>query len=527
MKYRFLRFFPLTAFFVLLFLCAHILPLHAAGGLSITEIMYDPLGTDTNREWIEVENDGSASLDLSGYFLLTDGLASSHHSLVAQGSSVIPAGGYAVIVQDVDAFKTDYPSYAGILFDSSWSGLPATSGKTIALIDGQSNVLDQVAYDPSVGGDNDGTSLQKDDTGAWSAATPTPGSGIAAASAQATQTSASTDDSNDPPAPASGSNIAAPSVGLVAGSPVSTSPKAVAVSHMRVDLAIPKYGVAGIPVTISDKVYGYSDELRTYGGTHFALGDGSAHDGQAMESFQHAYAYPGTYVVTFEYREDPYYPHDADVTARAVIVVEAPGVAISNIASDGSVTLSNTGDREADVSGWLVAPLGDAYAKDTFHIPEGTVILTGKTMTGIALAADEKPVLLLPSGALAGLAASIDTTNGSTPILLAANKSVLHPAAKPSVKKTPAVSSIATYSEQAAAPNDAQVAVAEASNAGGFPIAPFALGLLGLLGAGLIAVYKFRRAAKNSPQTETENEHHSGPGPANDPLAAEVRILGE
>ncbi len=39
----------------------------SAQGLKITEIMYNPSGTDTNWEWVEIYNSGSEIVDLSGY----------------------------------------------------------------------------------------------------------------------------------------------------------------------------------------------------------------------------------------------------------------------------------------------------------------------------------------------------------------------------------------------------------------------------------------------------------------------------
>ena len=58
-------------------LCLGAKYVQASTGFEISEIMYDPSGTDTNREWIEVHNAGSESVDLAGHFLLTDGLLSS------------------------------------------------------------------------------------------------------------------------------------------------------------------------------------------------------------------------------------------------------------------------------------------------------------------------------------------------------------------------------------------------------------------------------------------------------------------
>ncbi len=201
MQYRSLR-NAMRVLFVLGFFCARALSASASsGGLVISEIMYDPAGSDSNREWIEVYNSGSSGIDLAGHYLLTDGLSSSHHGLAAQGSSVIPAGGYAVIVQTVDGFKGDYPAFSGLIFDSSWTGLTATAGKTLAIIDSGSAVLDTVTYDPTIGATNDGNSLQRNASGTWATATPTPGVGSAGSGSDTTDTtdtgSSSTSDGSD------------------------------------------------------------------------------------------------------------------------------------------------------------------------------------------------------------------------------------------------------------------------------------------------------------------------------------------
>jgi thiamine phosphate synthase YjbQ (UPF0047 family) len=40
---------------------------HATAAVTINEIMYDPDGSDTNREWVELYNDGGSSVDLSAW----------------------------------------------------------------------------------------------------------------------------------------------------------------------------------------------------------------------------------------------------------------------------------------------------------------------------------------------------------------------------------------------------------------------------------------------------------------------------
>jgi hypothetical protein len=136
----------------------------------ITEIMYDQEGTDTNREWVEVKNVGSTPSDLSKWFLFSD---NTKHSLVPQGESIIPVGGYAVIVQNVSQFNLDYLSFRGILFDSSWTGFNNTT-ESVSLKDSDLNIVSPVIYTSVMGGNGNGNSLSKIN-GSWQNGIPTPG----------------------------------------------------------------------------------------------------------------------------------------------------------------------------------------------------------------------------------------------------------------------------------------------------------------------------------------------------------------
>jgi hypothetical protein len=66
--------------------------------LYITEIMYNPIGSEPNFEWVEVFNNGASAVDLTGY-VLDDTNATAHSAInqpnIAGGS--IPAGGTAIL----------------------------------------------------------------------------------------------------------------------------------------------------------------------------------------------------------------------------------------------------------------------------------------------------------------------------------------------------------------------------------------------------------------------------------------------
>ncbi len=94
-----------------------------AGALTISEVHFDPDGSDTGREWIEVYNDTQNALDLTEIKFLE---ANVNHGIdiFNQANSTeknISPSEYVVVVQDIDKFKIDFPNYLGKIFKSSFS----------------------------------------------------------------------------------------------------------------------------------------------------------------------------------------------------------------------------------------------------------------------------------------------------------------------------------------------------------------------------------------------------------------------
>jgi hypothetical protein len=147
-------------------LAAAPLPLFA---VSFSEIMYDVPGSDEKREWVEMHNRGTEAVDISGWRFVEGGV---HHKLVPHGTSSIPAGAYALIVENADAFFADYPGFSGIVFDSSFS--LSNEGETLLLRDSSGTDIASVSYAASMGAKGDGTSLQLIG-GSWLASVPTLG----------------------------------------------------------------------------------------------------------------------------------------------------------------------------------------------------------------------------------------------------------------------------------------------------------------------------------------------------------------
>ena len=129
----------------------------ATGQLSITDVMPNPTGDETKREWIEIENVGSASFDLNG--LGIDRVDDSRPPDVIQASACHPVGpgGFAVFARSAD------PTVNGGLPDAD-----ATFGFTLVNASGEcrmlaadgTTVLDEVTWTTTT----DGSSLQRDPT---------------------------------------------------------------------------------------------------------------------------------------------------------------------------------------------------------------------------------------------------------------------------------------------------------------------------------------------------------------------------
>ncbi len=139
-------------------------------GIEINEIMYDlKTGSDDGREWIEVYNNGSETVDFSTYKFFE---AETNHKLsLVSGSAKLEPYSYVLIVSDFAKFKIDWPNLSASIFDSTFS--LNNGGESIA-IRNEEDLIDKYFYNTNSGGAGDGKSLQKIN-GAWQSATPTPG----------------------------------------------------------------------------------------------------------------------------------------------------------------------------------------------------------------------------------------------------------------------------------------------------------------------------------------------------------------
>jgi hypothetical protein len=329
----------------------------ASASFEITEIMYDLDGTDTGREWVEVYNNGNESTDFSHWYFFSD---NTKHSLVPQGNSSIPAGGYAVITQDSAKFRVDWPNYSGLLFDSSWTGL-SNDGETIALKDPDLNIVSQVSFTSSQGGAGDGSSLQKINS-SWGGATPTPG--------VQNQTSGGGGGGNG--GGGSGGGVDTGTGGNSTNTDIrSNTKKEIEVTKITTNILAKNTTFAGLPLEIDFRTTGLRKEPIVSGRFAWNFGDGTSFSMSEQKKFEHIYLYPGDYVLSLSYYSNPF-EKEPQATDRLILKVLSSEISISSVgdASDPYIELYNKSNYELDISHWVLR----SYLK-SFDIPTGTIIL--------------------------------------------------------------------------------------------------------------------------------------------------------
>lgn len=120
-----------------------------------SEIMYNPPGSDTGYEWIEIFNPDTSSFNLSQIKLRE---SNSNHSLtIIQGSLILSPYSYAIIADDSSLFLSTHNLPNTTLFDSTFS--LSNSGEELTLIYLNNTYLTTIFYNVSLGAQSDNHTL--------------------------------------------------------------------------------------------------------------------------------------------------------------------------------------------------------------------------------------------------------------------------------------------------------------------------------------------------------------------------------
>lgn len=312
--------------------------------LVINEIMSNPIGDDGGREWIEVYNNSSSTIDIATLTLSIKGGSFVSAIPLSGGTSVSPWG-YAIVgstVSGATKFLQDYPTYSGPLLRSSMS-LVNTGVTSVEIKVGDVSVDTLSSYTAA----KEGLTYSRF-TGGFANGNPTPG---------AENKTAMTEESS--PSSTNTSSTTAIQATIAQAS--------IPISDIVLYLPQDKLVVAGAESTFS--IFGLTRAGNTIENLSYvwAYGDG----GQGVgSSTQYRYVYPGRYIAQVEGGNGHVFG-----TGRMNVRVVAPDISIVSVGTGkygAYVDIENSNSYDLDFSQWRLMIDGAS-----FPFPKNTLISSG------------------------------------------------------------------------------------------------------------------------------------------------------
>ena len=138
--------------------------------LAIVELLINPAGTDTGREWIEIVNRTTHALDLAGLNISDAANDAAVNFGTATATTLLPAGASAILIQSADPTKNGGVTIGGATPGGSFGTLVSLNNDadTISICSGPCAtgvVIDSVSWDATLGTGYDGHALMIDDSG--------------------------------------------------------------------------------------------------------------------------------------------------------------------------------------------------------------------------------------------------------------------------------------------------------------------------------------------------------------------------
>ncbi len=301
------------------------------------------MGTTASQfgEWIEFYNDGSDTVDLSGWQLFEGGGSVKVIDLVG----TIAPGGYHVIERITASVPDPVPGITNTAGAFGGGGLSNTS-EHLVLKDGAGTVQADInATGGWPAGSSDTKETMQWSEGAWITAAATPGA------VNAIGTTTPEDDGNNPP----------PDDETPDSAGGGSSAGFESVASFTVTIGKKQTVPVGTPLDFSAKLSRKS--LNTQAKISWSFGDGASAQGLTAA---HTYLFPGEYIVTATAEAG-----GIKALAKSEVLIIKPEFAIAHIEYQDPqyVELKNRSKYDVDVSGWQLRT-----ASTTFFFPPGTYL---------------------------------------------------------------------------------------------------------------------------------------------------------
>lgn len=360
--------------FIITFVVFVFAPFNVNAKIIINEIMYDPEGTDTGREWIEIYNDGGVDIDLATERLNENGVNHTFKSFNTP-TAILGAGKYAIVADSPEKFLLDYTNYSDLLIDSAFS--LNNTGEALSIVDADGNVIDTVTYSSEWGAGGNGNSLQKN-SGVWipgevtlakeNVTVPADESDEGNSGSTTTSTSSSSTSSTSTSSSSSGSSSTSSSGSSHSSQSVLTSYKPKVA--LEIGIGRDRIGFINTPVSFHAN---HNQEKSTGVKYLWSFGDGDSATGKRVE---HTYYSGGEYNVVTNASQS-----GEQAVSRIKVSIREPELTIlaSNRGKLVDILLENNSKFEVNVGGFEISK-SDGEGKNTFIFPQDTIINSGKAV---------------------------------------------------------------------------------------------------------------------------------------------------
>jgi len=293
---------------------------------------------NANDEFIELYNNGSTEVVLTGFSIYKKTSSGAESSVVAKSrfeDKKIPVNGILFLARDGEYTGTK-------TIDISWpNSYSLASNNSLTLYkDYDSKIIE--------------------DTVSWGDVK------------NFKRTSTDTDKTEEENTNTQNENITTPATGGSSSSPsLQTLPK----KKSELKILAKNFGFVGIPVEFEAKLEGIESQ-NSYAKYVWNFGDGTAIEMKGFENkkFTHTYYYPGDYLVNLEYFGN-YYQANPDYVSKINLKIVPTTVVISSVGTelDFFIELTNNSSLDIDISNWVL--LGN---NKIFTLPKSTTLLSMK-----------------------------------------------------------------------------------------------------------------------------------------------------
>lgn len=355
-----------------------VFPFLAIASVYINEVAW--MGTDNsaNDEWVEIYNDGSESVDLSGWMLFAgDGTPSINFS--GTTNTAIPAGGFYLLE------RTDDTTVSSITADLIYVGALSNDGEVLILKDKNGNEADRIdASSGWLAGDNVSKQTMQKTSSVWITANGTPKAVNVGQSGSQNQSSISQASSSaQASSNSSTSGIVSGSVSYVFNS-----------EQISAKAGQDKTAIAGADIILEGQSFGTKGDPILNARYLWTLGDGSYKEGQ---NIRHIYKYPGNYIAVLNASSG-----DVSASDRLNIKVVPNELEIID-AKNEFIKLKNKSNLILDLSGWFLRVGGIVFKfPDYSLISANAELIISSDVSGLKFTNDNfSAEILYPNGSLA------------------------------------------------------------------------------------------------------------------------------